>query len=186
MAVPSAESPFVGSPPPPPLHPMLKHGQSRRKVKRSPEYNAWRAMKNRCENSASRDYVRYGGRGISVCNRWKIFEDFFADMGVKPSSRHSLDRIDNDLGYEPSNCRWATIAEQTRNRGGLRTNRLVTVQGKTMCVADAATLFCLPINTIHNRLNRGLSDEEACLTPRYRVRYLSGPGSVPPLPSVEV
>jgi hypothetical protein len=165
---------------------MLKHGQSRRKVKKSLEYRAWTAMKTRCENQRVKEYARYGGRGITVCDRWKIFENFFADMGVKPSSKHSLDRIDNNLGYEPSNCRWATIAEQTRNRGGLRTNRLVTVHGKTMCVADAAMLFCLPINTIHNRLNRGLSDEEACLTPRYRVRYISSPRSVSPLPSVEV
>lgn len=160
---------------------MLKHGQSRRKTKRSPEYNTWRQMKHRCKNQ-SKDFHRYGGRGIIVCDRWvNSFENFFADIGKRPSSNHSIERKNNDLGYSPDNCCWATGVEQTRNRGGKRTNRMVTFNGMTMCVADASAFTGLPINTIHNRLNRGLSDEEACLTPRYRVKYLSSAGSVPPL-----
>jgi hypothetical protein len=139
-------------------------------------------MITRCEAKAGGDYERYGGRGISVCNRWRnSFEAFISDMGLKPTPKHSIDRVNNDLGYSPDNCRWATIAEQTRNRGGLRRNRLVTIQGKTMCMADAAKFTGLPIKTIHNRLNRGLSDEEACLTPRYRVQYLPRASGMPPL-----
>ena len=156
---------------------MFIHGHSKRSG-RSPEYIVWKAMFNRCRNPKYPEFHRYGGRGITVCDRWYNFEDFLADMGKRPSKSYSLERKNNDLGYFPDNCCWATIAEQTRNRGGQRTNRLVTFQGKTMCVADASAFTGLPINTIHNRLNRGLLDEEACLTPRYRVRRLASASSV--------
>lgn len=82
----------------------------------SPEYRIWRSMKNRCCNSNVRHYVRYGGRGISVCDRWMKFEDFLADMGPRPTPGHSIDRIDNDGNYEPGNCRWATAKEQRANQ----------------------------------------------------------------------
>ncbi len=73
-------------------------------------------MRDRCSNSDRDDWPRYGGRGIRVCDRWESFENFLADMGMRPSARHSLDRIKVNGDYEPSNCRWATPAEQQQNR----------------------------------------------------------------------
>jgi hypothetical protein len=85
----------------------------------TPEYRVWCNMKTRCYNTNSKDYARYGARGIIVCERWRTsFANFYTDMGPRPSEWHSLDRIDNDGNYEPSNCRWATVEQQTANRGG--------------------------------------------------------------------
>ena len=81
------------------------------------EYRVWRAMIDRCHYPSNKAYPRYGGRGIFVCDKWRnSFENFFADMGKRPSDGHSIDRIKNDIGYEPGNCRWATATEQARNR----------------------------------------------------------------------
>lgn len=81
----------------------------------STEHHTWTSMWQRCTNPKNKSFKNYGGRGITVCARWRIFENFLFDMGPKPSPDLSLDRIDNDGNYEPSNCRWATRLVQTHN-----------------------------------------------------------------------
>lgn len=90
------------------------HGKSKR-GQRTGEYRSWCSMKRRCRNKNSPDYPRYGGRGIDYCQQWESFENFLADMGPRPHGK-SLDRINNDLGYFPGNCKWSTHKEQQNNR----------------------------------------------------------------------
>lgn len=94
-----------------PLHGWYKHG-----IGTPPEYIAWKHMKQRCYLKTDKKYYRYGGRGIKVCDRWlNSFPNFYEDMGKRPSTRHSLGRIDNDGDYDLSNCRWETSHQQMNN-----------------------------------------------------------------------
>lgn len=110
-----------------------KHGMTN-----SGEYISWKKMRDRCTNPKHESYANYGGRGIKVCDRWlNSFEDFFADMGLKPSTEHTLDRFPDRYGdYELSNCRWATEDEQKRNRTN---NVWVEYKGEKLILNDWAT-----------------------------------------------
>lgn len=88
------------------------------------EYNSWKGIKVRCTNPKVPCYKHYGGRGITMCDRWSSFENFYADMGPKPTPKHSIDLINNNGNYEPANCRWATAFEQIHNRRVSRKNRV--------------------------------------------------------------
>lgn len=93
----------------------------------SSEFSSWSAMKSRCTNPNDHGYHRYGGRGITVCERWNNFENFYADMGPKPSKSYSIERENNSLGYSPENCIWGTRKQQSINR---RVVKLYPVQWK--------------------------------------------------------
>lgn len=128
----------------------------------------WHAMIRRCTKQASKNHHRYGGRGILVCERWLVVENFLADMGMPPTAQHEIDRIDNDGNYEPGNCRWATRKEQTRNSSA---NHRLTFDGRTQCIAEWADELGISYTTISGRLQRGWTDQEALSIPvRFRRR----------------
>lgn len=130
------------------------HGQSRVKAVTT-EYRSWSSMRNRCRDPNDKNYFRYGGRGIEVCDRWaNSFENFFSDMGPKPTKLHSIERKNNDGNYSPENCLWADKKTQARNR---RSTRLVKFRGREVSLAEAAELAGLPYWDALNRINRGES-----------------------------
>ena len=135
------------------------------------EYNAWLNIQARCFDEKCPVYPRYGGRGIGMCEGWRgSFELFLESMGTKPNPNLSIDRIDNDRGYDCGkcddciargalfNCRWATKKEQSRN---MRSNRMLTYNGETMPVCDWSDRLGIRVGVIHHRINRGWSDEDA-------------------------
>lgn len=125
---------------------------------RSATYRSWAAMIMRCENPARWQFKYYGGRGITVCARWRAdFAAFLADMGERPEGC-TLDRVDNDGNYEPGNCRWATLAEQARNS---RRARIVEHAGEQLSVAAWSERTGIPATLIASRLRRGWSAARA-------------------------
>jgi hypothetical protein len=131
-----------------------------------PEHHAWKNMIARCHNKRCATYPRYGGRGITVCPVWRNdFFSFVAHIGRRPSSKHSIDRIDTLRGYEPGNVRWATVAEQAANR---RSARLITAFCATRSLKDWSCITGIPPSTIGRRLaKRGMMPEEALTAARY-------------------
>lgn len=143
----------------------LKHGHTKHNAPSTPEYSSWENMNQRCYNPNVKRYDRYGGRGVEVCARWRGklgFENFLTDMGPRPSLKHSIDRHPNKNGnYEPQNSRWATQAEQNRNRAG---NHNITFEGETMCITDWASRIGISVRALGMRIkNWGI--ERALTTP---------------------
>lgn len=139
------------------------------KLRDHPAYGQWAMMLTRCRNKQFPKYKDYGARGISVCPRWEKgenglsgFQCFMQDMGNKPTPKHSLDRIDNNGNYEPSNCRWATSKRQANNR---RSNHLLTYKGETMSMMDMAAKHGMSYFVLRNRISRGWSVEDAIEKP---------------------
>jgi len=136
----------------------VTHGKTHSK-----EYRTWADMRGRVTRKTSARWEQYGARGITCCERWEKFENFYADMGDKPSPEHSLDRIDPNGNYEPSNCRWATDETQRNN---LRRTRLVTYKGRTQSAKLWADEIGVNYQTFLTRLQSGkFTDAQAIETP---------------------
>jgi hypothetical protein len=135
---------------------------------KQPEYKAWKSMKSRCYALCNANAGNYQSKGIVVCDRWiNSYENFLEDMGKKPTPKHSLDRIDNDGNYEPANCRWLLIGEQSRNRGDF--HETVTYNGETKILKDWARYFGIKYTTLYMRIKRGgLSFEDAIQKDPYK------------------
>jgi hypothetical protein len=119
-------------------------------------------MRRRCDDPTANKYENYGGRGITYCSRWESVENFVADMGRRPSENHTLDRINSDGNYEPSNCKWSTVTEQNNNR---RANVFYEYQGKTYLLTELSEMYNVKYTTIQERLKRGWSLEKALTHP---------------------
>lgn len=133
--------------------------------RKPPEYNSWVAMKQRCLNPNDCKYARYGGRGVTVCTEWVFsFTAFLNAVGRMPASGMTLERIDNDRGYEPGNVRWATRAEQSLNRC---VTNFLTLNGETKPLLTWANERGLKVTTIRARIRRGWTVEET-LNPKKR------------------
>ncbi len=130
-------------------------------ARNTPTHRSWISMRNRCNNPNNPGYEYYGGRGITVCERWSSYTNFLEDMGERPKGT-SLDRRDNNKGYEPGNCRWASRVVQENNKS---TNRILTVDGQSMTVAEWARHLGVNKASLKNRLHLGWSDERAVKEP---------------------
>lgn len=147
-----------------------RHGFSKREGNRTPTYRSWAMMMNRCRNNKLSSWENYGGRGITVCDRWFDFANFLADMGERPSLKYSLDRFpDNNGNYEPGNCRWATDKEQAINK---RSTRLIEFNGKTQSLSEWSAELGISTSLLSARLGRlGWTKEKAMTTPVKRNFY---------------
>lgn len=135
-----------------------------------PLYNVWSGMIRRCEDSHRDEYERYGARDIQVCPRWReSFEMFTQDMGPRPSSRHTIERVDNDKDYEPANCRWASRIEQANNR---RDTIRINVRGENLTLTEAIAKYSVVSRRcLESRLRNGWNSEEALFTPTRSTKH---------------
>lgn len=140
----------------------VKHGFATHTKPRPVEYGVWRQMRKRCTSSSCHDWKYYGGKGIRICDRWKSFDNFFADMGERPSPRHTLDRIDSNGHYEPANCRWATPVEQSNNRS---CTVFLEHNGERLPIGEWSKRSGVPADTMWHRVKAGWSAEDAIAKP---------------------
>jgi hypothetical protein len=138
-----------------------RHGHSSYTGPPSPTYKTWIGMIQRCTNQAAPHYDTYGGRGITVCEKWRNFIQFLKDMGERPEGL-TLDRKNTNGNYEPDNCQWSTRKEQGRNR---RSNRMIEYKGETHCISEWADILGISHELIRSRLKIGWSFEDAVETP---------------------
>lgn len=132
-------------------------------LKNTPEYTSWQLMKDRCYNKNNKTFEYYGGKGITVCDRWiNNPQAFFDDMGKKPSKNHTIDRIDCNGNYSKENCRWATKSEQSRNRTD---SKMLTIDGITKHLADWADYYNIQYKQVYKRVWRGMNPIQALTTP---------------------
>ena len=132
------------------------HGKTR-----TPIYNCWLNMKKRCMDKNNPRYVDYGGRGISFCERWNTFENFYEDMGERPEGM-TLDRIDNEQSYSKENCKWSSYKEQNNNR---RSTKFITIDGQTKSMKDWCRYRGLNYYVVRSRIRIGWSPLKALTTP---------------------
>jgi hypothetical protein len=142
------------------------HGRTK-----SPEYGSWRAIVTRCTKPTAQQFRDYGGRGITICDRWRAsFEDFLADMGERPGPGYSVEREDNDGPYSPDNCRWATAKEQVRNR---RNTHFLTLNGVTKSLQEWAEELGISARTLYTRIFAYGWPVERALVEQVKVRNVS-------------
>lgn len=147
----------------------ITHGMTKK-----PIFNVWSMMKQRCTNKNHKYYPLYGGRGISFCDRWAVFENFLEDMGQAPEGME-LDRIDNNLGYSKENCKWSTRKEQMRNT---RTNSIVILDGRSMTVMEASEITGLHFTLLYQRTSKRkipLTQETGLFLPAWVKPVLDNP-----------
>lgn len=133
-----------------------KHG-----MKGTATYRSWLSMRNRCQNPGNVAFHKYGGRGVSVCERWNVFENFLSDVGERPIGK-TLDRIDNNGNYEPSNCKWSSPSEQSSNRSS---THWIEYGGSKLTLCATAKKFGIPRDTLGYRLQSGWSVDRALREP---------------------
>lgn len=144
------------------LKQVLKERNTTHGLSDTVEYKTWKSIKKRCLDRNTPSFKDYGGRGITICDQWeRSFEEFISHVGNCPDGCNSIDRIDNNRGYEPGNCRWSTPKEQSRNT---RRNVFITANGTTRCIAEWSEITGIPYSCIYARLVRGW-DHGRCVTP---------------------
>lgn len=147
---------------------LVKHGYAHNHhpepIKKS-TYRIWCGIIQRCTNPNATHYKSYGGRGVLICERWREFENFIADMGTRPTVRHSIERVNVNGNYDPSNCKWALPDEQARNR---RNVRQIEYNGEVKTIADWARAIKVSERCLGMRLRSGWSVEKALTTPHAR------------------
>jgi len=142
------------------------HGSSR-----TAEYKCWQGIRQRCENPSDKSYPYYGGRGIAVCDRWQTFELFLEDVGLRPSAKHSIERLDVDSDYCPENCIWADIETQNRNKTN---STWIEHKGRRLHLTQWAEITGISKSALRNRIVKlGWSVERALTTP---IRAQKSPG----------
>lgn len=146
----------------------ISKSKNRHGLSHSSEHNVWMLIKGRCNNINNKAYKNYGGRGIKICDRWLYsFEAFIEDMGMRPSNKHSIDRINNNGHYEPSNCRWTTKKEQNNNR---RDNLIIEYNGNCLTLSECCDMYNLKYKTVYSNLrSKRKTINEIIESGRYRI-----------------